>query len=175
MNNLRTGRSISRCPLRHGFFFLCLVSYALFCRAQPDEVDFKGTWEGTIHLNVTQGLPSDDAYVKYRAVDFQLRIARNGRIGVSARWPDAQDWARWWSFPLRLTRLGKNAVIAGNHKGGSFPGRWVETIVFNMTKLKPDTLLVHWSRVVNNTDRSPDKVWSAWILAGHGEMYQVPD
>jgi hypothetical protein len=49
-------------------------------------------------------------------------------------------------------------------------GTWVETWSFAMTLKSPDRMVVHWTRIVNNTDMPPSKKGSKFSVVGMGEL-----
>jgi hypothetical protein len=63
-----------------------------------------------------------------------------------------------------------NAVVFGSHSGG----RWVESQAFAITLKNPETLLVVFSRVVNNRDvpGQPPGSKSKISMAAVGEFYR---
>ncbi len=52
-------------------------------------------------------------------------------------------------------------------------GLWVETWVFAMTLTDPDHMLVHWTRVVNNTDMPKGQKGSKFSSTGMGEFARL--
>ena len=54
--------------------------------------------------------------------------------------------------------------------GEDTQGHWVETWTFAMTLKDPDHLLVHWTRVVNNTELARDAKGATFSILGIGEL-----
>lgn len=132
---------------------------------------YDGTWKGEVNCLHDPGLwPEDECAVQFTlaiqgasiSVEQQVR-SKSGKETISDINPGM------FSF----VRKGTNALALSMQSGDDEDGTWVETWSFVMTLEDADHMLVHWTRVVNNTDMPKAQRGSKYSSVGMGEFSRV--
>jgi hypothetical protein len=133
--------------------------------AARDIGSFEGAWEG--RLKVVAGTNEDsDSYkrakARYEESPFKI-IVREQRASVYFGDREVKPA----SFQTRIHM--SNAVVFASDTGEDQDGRWVETWNFTLTRKNPETLIVCFSRVVNDLD-APEASDSRFFYMAAGEL-----
>lgn len=128
-----------------------------------------GSWEGelTFLRGATLWSPSKTTGLRDR-ITIQGTSAR-----VYAIYSDRAEEVKPGSF--HMEQLMTNAVISATDSGKDNEGTWVETWVFSLTQKDKDTLLVNFSRIVNNIDLPLENDHSKFAVAASGELKRLPE
>lgn len=128
-------------------------------------VPFDGTWEGTIFfdkeafLNKT-GTPPEGLVVRIEIHDAIVRVFLKSDGDIAEMKPGA----------FHIAPVETNAVIFATDAA---PEAWVETWAFVVTQKDKNTLIVEYSRLVNNVGVSSDLPESKFGTRGTGEFKRI--
>jgi hypothetical protein len=152
------------------FAILLIASGASFSTpgAGLDVVSFEGAWEG--RLKVVAGTNEDsDSYkrakARYEGSAFKIVIGEQ----KASVYFDARE-VKPASFQTRIYQ--SNAVVFASDAGDDQDGRWVETWNFTLARKSPETMIVCFSRVVNNLDAPAGKDSEFFYMAA-GELRRM--
>ena len=126
-----------------------------------------GSWEG--ELTFLQGATLHQTQAKTG----RYRITIQG-TSVRVYFILSDDVRESKSGKFHMEYLMTNAVIFATDSGKDNEGTWVETWVFSLTEKDKDTLLVNFSRMVNNIDLPLTSDHSKVALEATGELKRLP-
>ena len=128
-----------------------------------------GSWEGELTF-----LRGATLWSPLKTTGLRDRITVQGTsVRVYAIYSDRAEEVKPGSFHMEA--LMTNAVISATDSGKDNEGTWVETWVFSLTEKDKDTLLVNFSRIVNNIDLPLGNDHSKFALAATGELKRLPE
>jgi len=132
------------------------------------EAAYIGTWTGTVRCVHDPGLWPDDECDRRFTSEIGADTLHVQQVVRSkkGRETSGEVGAGKWGF----FRLETNAIAVAMDTGEDTQGHWVETWTFAMTLKDPDHLLVHWTRVVNNTELARDAKGATFSILGIGEL-----
>jgi hypothetical protein len=129
-------------------------------------VPYTGQWSGTLKTQrgFSQNPPQDgDIALAFRIDEktFDVTLIRTDPGGAAT-----ETLVKPGTFAVR--RFATNMVASSITTGMSYGSPWVETWVLTMTLIDADSMLVHWTRVVNNPLMPKDKADSKFSMIGMG-------
>jgi hypothetical protein len=152
-------------------WFLLMATGILFSRpvAARDIDSFDGTWEGK--LEVVDGTSKkDESFERTKAAygksSFKITMHRQR---ASVYFGEAEAKPGKFRAQIYMT----NAVVFASDTGEDNDGRWVETWNFAMTQKNPETLIVVFSRVVNNLDVPGQPHRNKFFVVAVGEFRRM--
>lgn len=127
-----------------------------------------GTWSGTTKCLYDPGLWEEDVcdsgwIITIDGSNAQIEMITKSRSGKETH-------SRVDDRPIFVRRLETNAVLTTIDSGNDEDGHWVETWTLSVSLRDKDHLLVHWNRVVNNTDFPLDRKGSKFSIVQMGEL-----
>jgi hypothetical protein len=137
--------------------------------AGRDAGSFEGTWEGKLEVadsGWNKGSDPKRTKTAYEESSFKITIhGQNVRVyfGETEIKPDL------FHAQIYMT----NAVVFASSAGDDRDGKWVETWDFALTQKNSETLIVCFSRVVNNLDIAEEKTGSKFGLLAAGEFHRT--
>lgn len=136
-------------------------------KPSADSGGLDGSWEGELTFlqgaNLNQTQPRTGRY----------RITIQG-TSVRVYFILSDDVKEVKSGKFHMEDLMTNAVIFAMDSGKDDEGTWVETWVFSLTEKDKDTLLVNFSRMVNNIDLPLTSEHSKFAKEATGELKRLP-
>jgi hypothetical protein len=124
----------------------------------------EGTWEGKLDVVDTKGsLSYDRTNAAYRETPFAIAIH-----GQKASVYLGEKEVKPTSFQTQIYMT--NAVVFATDTGYQNGHQWVETWNFALTQKDSDTLIVCFSRVVNNLDLAEGEDNSKFYVLAAGEF-----
>jgi len=136
-------------------------------RAAP----YDGKWTGVVNCLYDPGLwPADECEVHF-TLDIHGPLVLVEQIVRSKKGEETKSNINAGKFTF--VRVSTNAVAMSIDTGKDEDGLWVETWVFAMSLIDLDHMLVHWTRVVNNTDMPKGQKGSKFSSAGMGEFARL--
>jgi len=136
-------------------------------RAAP----YDGRWTGVVNCLYDPGLwPEDECEVRF-TLDIRGPIFLVEQIIRSKKGEETKSTIKPGKFTF--VRTSTNAIAMSINAGKDEDGLWVETWTFAMTLTDPDHMLVHWTRVVNNTDMPKGQKGSKFSSVGMGEFARL--
>ncbi len=156
--------------IRYSLAFLAAAVAA--CVVQPaaaqQTADFDGTWEGMIHIdkgdfiNIPNPAPQEAKY----------RIAIHGPVvDVSVEMNGVMMQPPAGVF--HIAQVNTNAIIFASNAHGGAEGGWTESWSILATPKDENTLIVVFSRLVNNSGFTDDKQNTKFGAHGTGEFTRV--
>lgn len=127
---------------------------------------FDGTWQGNIAFDkeaflTKEATPPDGEDVRIEISGPVVRVF----VKVDGSFGEDKPGA------FHIAAVSTNAVIFATDAA---PGvSWVETQVFAVTQKDPDTLIVEYARLVNNTMLPPSAPEARYATRGVGELKRV--
>jgi len=136
-------------------------------RAAP----YDGKWTGVVNCLYDPGLwPADECEVRF-TLDIRGPLVLVEQIIRSKKGEEIKSNINPGKFTF--VRVSTNAIAMSINTGKDEDGLWVETWAFAMTLRDPDHMLVHWTRVVNNTDMPKEQKGSKFSSTGMGEFARL--
>jgi hypothetical protein len=124
----------------------------------------EGTWRGKLDIVDTKGSASYDR-TKAAIGDTPFTIAIHGQA-ANVYFGETEVKPTSFQTQIYLT----NAVVFASDTGNQGGLRWVETWNFTLTQKDPETLIVCFSRVVNNLDLAEEVDHSKFYVLAVGEF-----
>lgn len=151
--------------LKIGIMAVVLVFAVLTCgRVDAQGLgSLDGSWEGELKITY-DSLPSSGGS---QTVWYRLAIQ-----GSSAHifYKSKGEVGELDDRKVEIARVGSNAVIISIASGRDDDGTWVETWVFAVTLKDRNTLIAHFTRMVNNNDLPLSVAHSKFSRAAVGEL-----
>jgi hypothetical protein len=134
-------------------------------------MSFDGVWQGVIHFDKEaflskEGTPADGTTFRIEIHGPVVRVFYIEPTGPG-------ELQEFMPGAFHIAPVISNAVIFGTHFAPPSSLYWVETWVFTTTLKDQNTLLVQYSRVVNNVGMPPDQDGSKFATRGYGEFKRV--
>ncbi len=137
--------------------------------AARDIGSLDGTWEGK--LEVVDGSSNknkdSDSYERTKAA-YGKSLFKMTLQGQRASVYFGETEVKPTSFQAQIYKT--NAVVFATDTGEDKDGQWVETWNFTITQKDPETLIVVFSRVVNNLGVSEEKNEGKFFVVALGEF-----
>jgi len=133
-------------------------------RAAP----YDGKWTGVVNCLYDPGLWPEDECAVHFTLNIRGPLVLVEQIVRSKKGEETKSNINPGKFTF--VRVSTNAIATSIDAGKDEDGLWVETWVFAMTLIDPDRMLVHWTRMVNNTDMANGQKGSKFSSAGMGEF-----
>jgi hypothetical protein len=152
---------------------LCLVAFAaMMPAAQAVETpDLDGVWEGTLHFRASS-FAFDEIPDAKLPQDARLRIEIHGPV-VNVILGDGDKSGDGSPGFFHIEQVKTNAIIFGtDYRQGDGPG-WTESFAIIVTPKDDKTLLVSYSRLVNNSGFSGDEPNLKFATHVDGELTRV--
>jgi hypothetical protein len=151
------------------FAIVVLAAGILFsCPSIGREIgSFEGAWEGKLKV-VASSLDNDSESYKRtvgRYEESPFKIIIQGK-GAKVFFGDTEVKPNLFQTNVYMT----NAVVFASSAGGDADGPWVETWSFLLTQKNPDTLIVCFSRIVNNLDAPETQDFGKFFIVTAGEL-----
>jgi hypothetical protein len=137
--------------------------------AGRDASSFEGTWEGKLEVadtGWTKGSDLERTKAAYGKALFKI-IIHEQNVRVYLGEPEVNP--NLFHAEIYLT----NAVVFASTAGDDQDGKWVETWAFTLTQKNSETLIVCFSRAVNNLDMADEKTESKFGLLAAGEFHRT--
>jgi len=130
-----------------------------------------GTWSGTTKCLYDPGLWPEDICdtgwnISIDGVSATIEMITKSKSGKETR-------SRVENRAIFVRRVETNAVLTTIDSGNDKDGHWVETWTFSLSLKDKDHMLVHWNRVVNNTDFPIEKQGSKFSVVEMGELVRT--
>ena len=152
---------------RTGFIaIVLLVSGITFLQPSAGQRpgSLEGTWEGKLDLVDTKGSSSYNR-TKAALEEYPIAIAIHGQV-ASVYFGETEVMPTKFETQIYMT----NAVVFATDTGYQGDHPWVETWNFSLTQKDSDTLIVCFSRVVNNLDIAEGEKNSKFYVLAVGEF-----
>lgn len=144
------------------------IGFLFSCPSTGREIgSFEGTWEGKLKVVASSLNKDSDAYKRTAArhEESSLKIIIQGK-GAKVYFGDTEVKPNLFQANIYLT----NAVVFASSVGEDTDGQWVETWDFLLTQKNPETLIVCFSRIVNNIDVPETLDFSKFFVVTAGEL-----
>jgi hypothetical protein len=138
--------------------------------AGRDVGSFEGTWEGKLEIVDSSWSKDSDPDKRTKAAygESLFKITIHGQ-SVRVYFGEAEVKPDLFHAQIYMT----NAVVFASGAGNDQDGEWVETWDFALTQKNSETLIVCFSRVVNNLDIAEEKKGSKFGLLAAGEFHRT--
>jgi hypothetical protein len=132
-----------------------------------DVGSFEGTWEGKLEVVDSTSKKDPDHYKRTKAAveDLLFKITIH-RQRASVYIGETEAKPTLFQAQIYMT----NAVVFATDTGEDQSGQWVETWDFALTQKNSETLIVCFSRVVNNLDVPEGENNSKFFVVAIGEF-----
>jgi hypothetical protein len=128
---------------------------------------FEGTWEGKLKVVANNFNKDSDSYkrtvARYEESPFKIIIQGQG---ARVYFGDTEVKPNLFQTHIYMT----NALVFASSAGADAEGQWVETWDFLLTQKNPETLIVCFSRIVNNLDAPETQDFSKFFIVIAGEL-----
>ena len=151
---------------RFVFSLLLLATMVACATTAPDRTvtahdpGLEGLWQGSITITST---PDNPLGLRLLVDQEAARVW----LELDGAWVEAKPGA------FRMEQSMGNAVIQATDSGVDADGKWVETWAIVATLRSPDSMLMAWSRVVNNLDLPPEHESGSYAEQGSGVLHRV--
>jgi hypothetical protein len=138
--------------------------------AARDVGSLEGTWEGKLEV-IDSGCSKDpDCEKRTKAAHEKslFKITIHGQM-ASVYLGEAEVKPNLFKARVYMT----NAVVFASSAGEDQDGEWVETWNFALTQKNAETLIVCFSRVVNNLDLPEERNGSKFGILAAGEFHRT--
>jgi hypothetical protein len=142
-----------------------------FPSAGRDVGSLEGTWEGKLEVVDSTSKEDPDQYKRTKAAveDLLFKITIHGQR-ASVHIGETEAKPTLFQAQTYMT----NAVVFATDIGEDQTGQWVETWDFALTQKNSETLIVCFSRVVNNLDVPEAENDSKFFVVAVGEFRRTP-
>jgi hypothetical protein len=112
-----------------------------------------GQWQGDLKMRLP--LTPTDKLNPADPSDLSLRLLIDGSM-TKILIRDGAEWIEVMPGKLDIVRAYTNAVIVGSNSQGTDTEGWIESWALVLTLRDDDSMLVEWTRAVNNLDPGPN-------------------